>query len=656
MQFESVNEFESWRIEMQRTSVTQFVNKYVAKTSDGVFRLFVCHRSGIYKDHSKNQPRKRQLKNSGSKKIQGFCPAEIILKIQANKCLVRFQRVHVGHTIASEEELRHIYLDKEFKKNIASKLLEGVPKTDLLKMYHVPEKMDRIHKLKPRDIWNISQNLRVSNNESVAYRKFETPVDSGSPNGTVPPTEPFVIRKDSVLFNKNRGEKDERFHLLNVNDFITILMDRSQAENLQRYGSKAVAFDSTCGANSFDFIVYALLVIDVHCEVVPVAYLLTNRNDRLIIDIFVRCIRDRVGIIKSKTLMSDMRNEYLDSWTSLMEPPQFYQFCAWHVNELWRQNLNKISDENERSLVCQRLLDVEQELDEVLFEQKLNAFVLTQDDGLQDFLNFFTEKFYDTRKQWGYCYRVLAGVPISMRMKNVHNVFELNLSEDKKVETTLESLKLLEEFLVIVENERICQVERSSKCEMLRKNHLLGIQSFETNKASVVQINKRTWQIVLFEGTTEVATELYTIGKLESKECILYEDVTCQLHCDECKICFHEYRCTCVESVLHLHMCSHIHVLGLYLQTHLLLKIRETTPFDCHENSSKSVEMQMDSLLGAAYIEEENICDEDLEKEKSKIIEEVQEVLNFAKELPDLELIRTRLIQPMKLKLMHGKL
>lgn len=655
LQFETVEEFESWRTEMQRSLVTQFVQQSTGKTSTGIFRRFVCHRSGTYKDLSRHQPRKRQLKNSGSKKIQGFCPAEIVLKIQADKCSVQFQSVHVGHTIASEEELRHIYLDKACKRSIASKLLEGVPKPELLKMYHVPEKLDRLHKLKPRDIWNISQNLRISNGESIRFEKFVTPVESVSPNERVPPAESFVVRKDSVLYSKNQGESDVHFGLLKVNDFIMILMDQSQAKNLQRYGCKVVAFDSTDRVNSLDFILHALMVVDVNCEVAPVAFLLTNRNDRLIIDIFIRCIRDRVGVIKSRTLMSDMRNVYLDSWTSLMEPPEFYQFSAWHVNECWRRKLAEISDEKKRSFVCQQLLDIEQEMDVVLFEQKLNAFISIHDGSLQEFLNFFKKNFYDTRKQWAYCYRILAGVPVTIRMENFHNVLELSILKDKNIETAFENTQFSDEFPLIVGSEkRIGQAEHSNKREILKKNHRLGVQFSETNVASVAHIDDRTWQIVSFEGTTDVVTELYTIEKLESKECILYEDVTCQLYCEDCEICFHEYRCSCLESALHLDMCKHFHVLGLYLQTHRLLEIKELGSFDCCEDANMVVQVNPDSLVGTASVVEEKFCVDDLEKVKSQIIEEVQEVLKFAKEMPDLELIRSRFIQPMKLKLMDG--
>lgn len=636
IQFESMEEFELWRTEMQRTFVTQFVQQSTGKTSNGSFKRFVCHRSGIYKDLSKYQPRKRQLKNSGSKKIQGFCPAEIILKIQADKCLVQFQRTHVGHTIASEEEMRHIYLDKEFKKTIASKLLEGTSKSELLETYHVPEKLDRLHKLKSRDIWNIIQNLRISNGKSVSSSKFVASVESVE---KVLSTESLVIRKDSILFSKNQGEEDTHFGLLESSDFIMIMMDQSQAETLQRYGSRIVAFDSTQRINSLNFIIHSLLVLDINCEVVPVAFLLTNRNDRLIIDIFIKCIRDRVGIIRSKTLMSDMQNVYLDCWTSLMEPPQFYQFCARHVHEFWRQNLDKISDENKRASVYRKLLGMEQELDTVSFEQKLSAFVSSseKDDSLISFFNFFKNHFYDSAKQWAYCYRVLAGVPISMR---VEDVFKPNASEDMDIKTTFEGLKYLEEFSITEDgNEKIDKAERSDKREILKRNHRLSVQSCETYVASLAQIDDRTWQIVSFEGITGNETKIYSLQKLEKKECSLYDDTICQLYCEECEICFHEYRCSCVESVLHLNMCTHFHVLGLYLQTHRLLEIEESTPSDCCEAENSFFGIKDDSSVETACVNEKKCSDNDLAQVGSFIIEEIQEVIPFTKELNDLELL-----------------
>ena len=75
---------------------------------------------------------------SGSKRLNGHCPAEIILKQSKKDKVYRVtvQKTHVGHCPGSDEkELDFLSLDKGLKEEIAAKLSLGVPQSTILKQY-----------------------------------------------------------------------------------------------------------------------------------------------------------------------------------------------------------------------------------------------------------------------------------------------------------------------------------------------------------------------------------------------------------------------------------------------------------------------------------------------------------------------------------------
>lgn len=125
-------------------------------------------------------------------------------------------------------------------------------------------------------------------------------------------------------------------------------MNKNQERNLKRYGYKTICFDGTHGSNPNGFILHTLLVTDVDCEGYPVAFLLTNRNDEVVISVLLEKIKDRLGSVSPKTIMSDMQTSYFNSWLKKMGPVNHKLFCTWHVHEAWRKNLSKIKNKEKK--------------------------------------------------------------------------------------------------------------------------------------------------------------------------------------------------------------------------------------------------------------------------------------------------------------------
>lgn len=79
LKFSNQDEFHIWKGQMKRETQSFFINKHGSYKTNGYTKLkYVCHRSGIFKTESKGI---RHLKVQGSHKMNGYCPAEISVKI-----------------------------------------------------------------------------------------------------------------------------------------------------------------------------------------------------------------------------------------------------------------------------------------------------------------------------------------------------------------------------------------------------------------------------------------------------------------------------------------------------------------------------------------------------------------------------------------------
>lgn len=115
LQFESVEEFEQWKLSFMKLNIIQMKLEDKWKNSAYSMRKFVCHRSGL--DKCLKGPRKRALRAVGSKKLGGYCPMEMNVKEKRSDgtCCVTIQKSHVGHSVGNEDEMRFIRPDKDKK-------------------------------------------------------------------------------------------------------------------------------------------------------------------------------------------------------------------------------------------------------------------------------------------------------------------------------------------------------------------------------------------------------------------------------------------------------------------------------------------------------------------------------------------------------------
>lgn len=157
--FLSFSEFLNWKKEMEAETKSTFIRKRFIKTGELTNHYFDCNRSGHYVPRGEG---KRYLKAIGSKKINGVCPAHMIVRESNDgKCTVTFTETHVGH----KADLGHLYLTKSERKKLALKIQQKIPFDTILDEARVSvyeTNLQRIHLLTKKDLHNIRQRCNLS--------------------------------------------------------------------------------------------------------------------------------------------------------------------------------------------------------------------------------------------------------------------------------------------------------------------------------------------------------------------------------------------------------------------------------------------------------------------------------------------------------------
>lgn len=168
-QFSSIFEFLDWKKEMEHNTKSSFIKKNELKSAVGTFNYyFMCSRSGCYVPRGKG---KRHLKIQGSNKINGRCPAQIVVNESINDgtCSVIYTETHFGH----QTDLGHINLTVSQRENLALKIQQKIPFGSILDDVRnsvIDSNLERIHLLTKKDLHNIRQSVKLSNEND--YENF----------------------------------------------------------------------------------------------------------------------------------------------------------------------------------------------------------------------------------------------------------------------------------------------------------------------------------------------------------------------------------------------------------------------------------------------------------------------------------------------------
>ncbi len=120
-----------------------------------------------------------------------------------------------------------------------------------------------------------------------------------------------------VLFYEGQGQTPSKeCEQLSANDFAVGIQTPLQADMLMQFSFESVVcVDSTHGTNGYDFNLVTLVVVDEHGEGFPVAWCISNREDKTLIQIFCDSIKTNIGTLSPKYFMSDLAEQFYSAWT-----------------------------------------------------------------------------------------------------------------------------------------------------------------------------------------------------------------------------------------------------------------------------------------------------------------------------------------------------
>ncbi len=556
MDFRNFDEFSEWKSNLEKETVCRFLTVRNYKCGSHTRYVYSCHRSGVYEGKSSN--RKRNVKLSGLKKLNGYCPAEIrvVKKNHDGVFRVTFLKTHVGHAVSNETELRYVYLNDEERRTLASKISAGVPLkrilNDSVSSAQNSETYHRLSILKLQDLHNISTsyNLKHAQSDSVAK---------------TPPNIDMFLQKnaESILFYKPEGELDFRSGIFEENDFVLIMMTDLQQSMLNLYADKVIAIYGPQETHSCDFFLYTLLVLDHENEGVAVAFAMSNRNNDSVMETFLSCIKEKVGVIQTDVLITDLQENSYHYWAKIMSPPRHRFFCMWCVKKDWLQHLNKIDNKEKQKMLRQQLNQFTKEIDTLMFEEKVNEFTGMEDPDLKKFMDYFKSRYVSCTPFWAYCYRHQTGISSVLQVDAFYKVIKYLLGNGRKTKNLTSCLLTVMDYIALKENDfkvKKVRSKLSNKLVALRMAHSSAIEQLEQFAVPVEMTDENKWRV----GSFSVDDTMYTIDKIMETNCP-GNNAECPLFCFDCGFCYHQYKCSCSDYAVKNNMCKHIHVLCIFL-------------------------------------------------------------------------------------------
>ena len=114
-----------------------------------------------------------------------------------------------------------------------------------------------------------------------------------------------------VLLHKVQGEEPciemENFK---KEDMLLVVPTEFQRDMMVKFGNNIVCLDTTHGTTMYDFLLITAIIVDEYGEGVPIAWALSNREDKGVLVHFMKSVKTRVGSLSPTIIMSDCAEQY----------------------------------------------------------------------------------------------------------------------------------------------------------------------------------------------------------------------------------------------------------------------------------------------------------------------------------------------------------
>ncbi|XP_046983053.1 uncharacterized protein LOC124553204 [Schistocerca americana] len=420
-------------------------------------------------------------------------------------------------------------------------LSQGVPVGQFLQDVQnapIAASVKRIHFLEKKVLHNVKRDFDIG----YAMKKHEN--DAMSVKLWV---EEMMGQSDKpVLYFKQQKQVDPSFQ---DEDFILIIISDFPAEQLPKYGEDKICVDGTHGMTAYYFQLFTVVVVDKYGTGMPVTFCFSNRGDVCLLSFYFKCVRERVGTVKTNVFMSDDAPAFYNAWSAVMEPVPNKLLCSWHIQRNWSQNLRRIAGGSEKkSAVFRSLKQLQTELDidvlVVVWRKWWMTYRMIQ--ILQNLAGIFLRC---TASKWK-SGRITLGTDWCSYLESLHKVIKYNYLEGKKGRRLDKSLNAL---LCLVRDNiygGLVKLSKHKQCSRASRVKASHNNSSEITNGIVLCRGEGLWEVFSTTGC-----EVYVVVKnseLETKS-------KCSLKCSICNISMHFYKCSCLDNILHFNICKHIH-------------------------------------------------------------------------------------------------
>ncbi|CAG2063580.1 unnamed protein product [Timema podura] len=467
---------------------------------------------------------------------------------------VTYYKTHCGHI----STFGRVMLAKEDRIRIAGLIESGITLQHILDLICVSateENFQRIHMITKKDLQNICKEFSLHTEKQ--YSKDATDVDEW-----VASMNSLSKEDNPVIFYKPQNTSDIN-NILSQEDFCLVIMTSFQKNILEKFGNYKICVDTTHSTNASDFALTTVMTVDEFLSGFPVAFCISNRKDTLIWTLFFELLKDILGIqIMPEIFMSADDAALYEAWENIMGTAERQLLCTWDVDRNWQITVKSmISNKEKRVLVYQMLRSVLQETDKETFEKLMKVFMeeLEEDNDLNEFHWYFSEHYASRQQLWAQCYRTGTDINVNMYLDSLNKLIKYLNSDGQKNKRLDKCISILMKLIRDSISKRLIKLEKNApknknKFKIIDSADCKGIID-ETQIITTIKEGS-SWKV---ESSTESITQ-YIVSK-QHTTC----DGSCKLRCSHCKVCIHMYNCTCINNIIKMNLCKHIHACMHYL-------------------------------------------------------------------------------------------
>lgn len=204
----------------------------------------------------------------------------------------------------------------------------------------------------------------------------------------------------------------------------------------------------------------------------------------------------------------------------------------------------------ERAVIYKILKVLHHEPKEDDFQKCLIGFqeLLSSSDMYADFKTYFNENYVNIVERWATCYR-LRCMGTNNFIESFHSSFKMRYLGGKvnnRVDKCLHALLKYARDHIFKRARKLSKQAYPINYERIVSRH----EKAEAMDVQVVALSDKSWQI-----DSQSEEEITYTVELVNQTC----PYDCKLTCRPCKTCLHIYECDCVDYLVGLNICKHIH-------------------------------------------------------------------------------------------------